>query len=64
MRVRSMDSFFDVIMGLFHVCVFPNVCRHVCNNRFYLFIYLFIIYFLGPQEWYMEVPRLGVKSEL
>ena len=30
-----------------------------------LFIYLFIIFFfLGPHLWHMEVPRLGVKSEL
>ena len=28
----------------------------------YLFIYLFC--FLGPNLWHMEVPRLGVKSEL
>ena len=29
----------------------------------YLFIYLFI-YFLGPHLWHMEIPRLGVESEL
>ena len=29
----------------------------------YLFIYLFI-YFLGLHLWHMEIPRLGVKSEL
>ena len=28
-----------------------------------LFIYLFIV-FLGPHPQHMEVPRLGVKSEL
>ena len=28
----------------------------------YLFTYLFM--FLGPHPWHMEVPRLGVKSEL
>ena len=26
--------------------------------------YLFIFFLLGPQVWPMEVPRLGVKSEL
>ena len=31
---------------------------------FVLFIYLFIFSFLGPQLWHMEVPGLGVKSEL
>ena len=33
------------------------------QNVFYLFFYLFI-FFLELQLWYMEVPRLGVKSEL
>ena len=31
---------------------------------FYLFIYLFIFVFLGLYLRHMEVPRLGVKSEL
>ena len=31
---------------------------------FTLCIYLFVYYFLGLQVWHMEVPRLGVKSEL
>ena len=31
-----------------------------CIKNFYLFTYLF----LGPHLWHMEVPRLGVKSEL
>ena len=30
----------------------------------YLFIYLFILSFLGLHLLHMEVPRLGVKSEL
>ena len=30
----------------------------------YLFIYLFIYFFLGLRCWYLEVPRLGVQSEL
>jgi len=29
-----------------------------------LFIYLFIFAFLGPNLQHMEVPRLGVESEL
>ena len=28
------------------------------------FIYLFIFGFLGPHPWHMEVPKLGVESEL
>ena len=38
------------------------------KKNFYLFIYLFIfclfLPFLEPLPWHMEVPRLGVKSEL
>ena len=29
-----------------------------------LFLLLLLFCFLGPQPWHMEVPRLGVKSEL
>ena len=31
---------------------------------FYLFIYFLFLCFLGPHLQHMEVPRLGVKSEL
>ena len=30
----------------------------------FIFIYLFVSVFLGPHLWHMEVPRLGVQSEL
>ena len=45
-----------------------NVLRLPLNKflkfkNFYLFIYLFIC-FLGPHPWHVEVPRLGVQSEL
>ena len=30
----------------------------------YLLIYLFVFVFLGLHSWHMEVPRLGVESEL
>ena len=29
-----------------------------------LFIYLFLVLFLGPHLRHMEVPRLGIESEL
>ena len=35
----------------------------ICLYTFYLFIYLFSL-FLGPHLRYMEVPRLGVESQL
>ena len=34
----------------------------ICFNSLF-FTYLFFI-FLGPHPWHMEVPRLGLKSEL
>ena len=34
------------------------------DRPFYLFYFIILFYFLGPQVWHMEVPRLGVKSEL
>ena len=36
---------------------------HPIHLTFCLFIYLFIV-FLGPHLWHMEVPKLGVQSEL
>ena len=27
-------------------------------------LFFFFLFFLGPHLWHMEVPRLGVKSEL
>ena len=29
-----------------------------------LFFFFLFFFFLGPQLWHMEVPRLGLKSEL
>jgi len=31
---------------------------------FILFIYFSLFVFLGPHPWHMEVPSLGVESEL
>ena len=31
---------------------------------FFLFLFFFVFVFLGPHLWHMEVPRLGVASEL
>ena len=32
--------------------------------HFFCFSFSFFFFFLGPHPWHMEVPRLGVKSEL
>lgn len=31
---------------------------------FFLFFFFLSFVFIGPLPWYVEVPRLGVKSEL
>ena len=33
-------------------------------STFLYFLFFFFFIFLGPHLWYMEVPRLGVESEL
>ena len=38
--------------------LYPDKTMHLCV------LYLFIFVFLGPHPWHMEVPRLGVESEL
>ena len=39
-----------------------TVIHHiVCTNKFF---FLSFLSFLGPLPWHMEVPRLGVESEL
>ena len=37
--------------------------KNFLSNYFYLLLLLFFV-FLGPHQWHMEVPRLGVKLEL
>ena len=38
------------------------IVRHPFIQAFYF--YLSFVFFLGPNPWHMEVPRLGVHSEL
>ena len=40
----------------------PGNSNIVSLDHFILFTYLF--FFLGPRLWHMEVPRLGIESEL
>ena len=36
-----------------------------CNQSlFFIFSFFVFLPFLGPPQWHMEVPRLGVESEL
>ena len=42
------------------------ICFLALLIRFIYFVYFYFVFFgfLGPYPWHMEVPRLGVKSEL
>ena len=46
---------------LLQYMVFEMVLKDWIEYFFILFIYFV---FLGPHSWHMEIPRLGVKSEL
>ena len=50
---------------VFHSLTAPILPPHVFGGgSSWLLLLFFIIFFLGPHLWYMEVPRLGVQSEL
>ena len=45
----------------------PTVCHSLCSEPYvgYLFVCLFVVFcFLGPHPQPMEIPWLGVESEL
>ena len=64
-----MTKYKSPAFDLYYIPNFPSL-----KNLHYMFIYLFIfcflfcffvfLLFLGPLLWHMEVPRLGVQSEL
>ena len=35
-----------------------------CHLHRFLGVFVCAFWFLGPHTWHMEVPRLGIKSEL
>ena len=43
-------------------CWILNLLREARDRPAFSWIFVFV--FLGPHLWHMEVPRLGVKSEL
>ena len=49
-------------------CLAPAPVFPVLNLSFLFFFFFFFFFvflpFLGPLPWHMEVPRLGVQSEL
>ena len=45
----------------------PRPLCHFCvmvSPYLFFFFFLFFCYFFGPVVWHLEVPRLGVESEL
>ena len=54
----SISKFLDRLVTLWMLIW----CTHCCEKVRMVIIYLLI--FLGPHPWHIEVPRLGVKLEL
>ena len=53
---------------IFKLVVFQTMAYWRClsvltDTSFFVFVFVFLT-FLGPHPWHMELPRLGVKSEL
>ena len=48
---------------LFYMCVCVHIYVHT-HTHIYIYIYFFFFAILGPHPWHMDVPRLGVYSEL
>ena len=51
------------------ILIFPNFCSEIKGNvnislSVCLLFFFFFLPFQGHTQWHMEVPRLGVKSEL
>ena len=44
--------------------IISEVCGHSINHKFLGGFYIILVLFLGPHLRHMEVPRLGVESEL
>ena len=53
--------------GDFNLCHITVLCpcfqTHVSGSPYFFFL-SFFFGFIGPHPWHMEVPRLGLKSEL
>ena len=66
MRVQSLA------LELPHATSMAKINKISCRKDVWVFfkkihsvyLFLFLFWFLGPQPWHMEVPRLGVKLEL
>ena len=59
---NAVPEFVYLLMHLWSLLSCGRTLEWMSKQKYYLLTYLFI--FLGPHLWYMEVPRLGVESEL
>ena len=66
----STQSFLDIILQnylsyviLLSIVIFTCIHNGLKNNKS-INIHFFLSFFFGPQTWHIEVPRLGVESEL
>ena len=41
-----------------------GILSYICFFCLFVLVFVGFFYFLGPHLWHMEVPRLGVESEL
>ena len=57
MGLSSINSYLFTYLFIYFYFLF-------LYNDFYLFIFIVIFYFLGLHPQHIEVPRLGIKSEL
>ena len=58
-RITFLLFFLILISGVHHLAVASDAF-----NSKIIYMYLFVFFFLGLHSWHMEVPRLGVESEL
>jgi len=59
----TICSFCDLLLSItFSKFIHVVVC--ISTSGLFFFFFSFFFFFLGPNPWHMEVPRLGVQSEL
>ena len=47
-----------------HVVTVNQICNQTIFRTSFIYLFFIFLSFLGPHPQHMEIPRLGVKSEL
>ena len=64
-KISMLLGFFTFILSPVYSCLmWYNRLNAEADKGIQLSFLLLLLVFLGPDPWHMEVPRLGVKSEL